>query len=70
MITSVITELSVVKNNYVDLETYTPQSCDRRVFMSVYKGYEQEKSEMGKIDFDDMLLRCLQLFKEREWTIK
>lgn len=69
MITSVITELSVVKNNYVDLETYTPQSCDRRVFMSVYKGYEQEKSEMGKIDFDDMLLQCLQLFKEREWTL-
>lgn len=31
----------------------------------IYNAYQEFLSEQNKIDFDDMILRCLQLFKER-----
>ncbi len=57
---SIMTEISIIKNNYIDLDTYVPSSCKKEMFRKIYAGYEQRKESLGKIDFDDMLLRCLE----------
>ena len=66
MTKNVITEISRIKNNYVDLKAYTPQSCEKPFFLELLRAYEKEKREHGKIDFDDMLFNCAQLLREDE----
>lgn len=67
---NVITEVSRIKNNYVDLKTYTPQSCEKGYFLELYRAYEKEKKSNGKIDFDDMLSKCAELLRTDEKVLK
>lgn len=60
---SIMTEISIIKNNYIDPDTYIPTSCDKQVFRNILKSYEKHKESLGKIDFDDMLLKCLELLE-------
>ena len=58
-------EISFIKNTDADIENYTPKSCEKKTFVHVYRAYEKEKFELGKIDFDDMLVRCRDLLTDR-----
>ena len=60
---SIMTEISIIKNNYIDPDTYIPTSCDKKVFRNIMRSYEKHKETLGKIDFDDMLLKCLELLE-------
>ena len=62
-IKNLLTEISVVKNNYIDIYNYDPQSCKKDSFIKYFKGYENYKEEVDKIDFDDMLIEVENLFK-------
>ena len=56
-ITSLMTDISVVKNNRVPLKKYEQKCCDdHELFRQLYESYEEFKSENHKIDFDDMLI--------------
>lgn len=61
---AMLTEISVVKNNFIDLKDYAPSCCEKKYFVDLYNQYEEEKEARGKIDFDDMLAKCLELLKE------
>lgn len=61
---SISGEISNVKGNMIDLSEYTPKSCIREEFQCVFQTYEKELQCQRKIDFDDMLLKCYQLFME------
>ncbi len=61
---SIATEITSIKNNYTDLQTLKPESCEKKTFLTVYKAYEKRKQVLRKLDFDDMLLVCLRLLKE------
>lgn len=55
-IKTLMTDISVVKNNFLDYKEYQPKcSADKSLFQKMYEGYEAYKEEMGLIDFDDML---------------
>lgn len=58
MAKTIATEMSVVRNSYIPLEKYNPSGCEKELFLKVYKAYEVEKRNSGKIDFDDMLVKC------------
>ena len=60
---SIMTEISIIKNNYIDPDTYIPTSCEKQVFRKIMGSYEKHKETLGKIDFDDMLLKCLELLE-------
>ena len=60
---SIMTEISIIKNNYIDPDAYIPTSCDKKVFRNILRSYEKHKETLGKIDFDDMLLKCLELLE-------
>lgn len=58
-------EISNLKNNQIDLETYESACCPDGVFREIYTAYEKRRKELRKIDFDDMLVLCYELFKTR-----
>lgn len=64
-ITSLMNEISHVKENRLDLRYYYSQNCPEEWFQKFYEGYEQELVQSGKIDFDDILTMCYDLFAER-----
>ncbi len=63
-------EIGSVKNRMEKLEKYEPKCCGKEKFRSVFDCYEKRKKEMGKIDFEDMLLYCLRLFQTRPDILK
>lgn len=66
--TSLISQISYARNAGLDPYKEYPDKivlCDTDVkFAPLYKGYENLKHSENKIDFDDMLILTLQLFKQ------
>ena len=60
-----ITEISNVKNRGVSVDRYESARYGA-MFGTVYKAYEKQRKALRKIDFDDMLLLCYDLFRRRE----
>lgn len=58
-------EISVIKNNQLEVNAYESHSCDTILFRKIYEQYEQERKAKKKIDFDDMLVLTYQLFVNR-----
>lgn len=58
-------EISMVKNEQIDLEHYYSKSCPEEVFRGIYQKYEQMHREMGLLDFDDMLVYTWELLRGR-----
>lgn len=64
-INSLITEISVIKNNQLILEEYHPKCCDdQHLFIELFEAYEAYKKELKLIDFDDMLIFAYKTMKE------
>ena len=59
-------EISVVKGNRIPLEHYYSTCCPDEVFRQIYQGYVKTLKARRKLDFDDMLLYCYQLFTKRK----
>ncbi len=55
---NVNSELTLVKNELIDIENYNSINFSNGDFSSLYKMYEEYKEEKNKIDFDDMLSKC------------
>lgn len=64
-ILSILGEISSVKGEMIDLEHYYAQNCSEEIFKRLYTGYEESMRHAGLIDFDDMLVMCYELFKQR-----
>ena len=59
-------EISVVKGNRISLEHYYSSSCPDEIFRQIYNGYQKTLRQRRKLDFDDMLLWCYELFEKRK----
>ena len=59
-------EISVVKGNRISLEHYYSSCCPDEVFRQIYQGYRKTCQEKRKLDFDEMLLYCYELFDKRK----
>lgn len=59
-------EISMVKNTGIRLEHYYPKNCGKEIFEQIYQGYDQRMRRHRLIDFDDMLVYCYKLLKERK----
>lgn len=63
---SILSEISSVKGERIALEHYYSKNCLDAVFRQLYAGYEEKMRRAGLIDFDDMMVLCLELFTERK----
>ncbi len=59
-------EISIVKNTDILLQHYYPKNCGKEVFEQIYQGYDQRMRRQRLIDFDDMLVYCYELLRERK----
>ena len=59
-------EISRVKGNELDIESFRSGVCDRENFQKVFGAFEGMLRSEQKLDFDDMQLLCLKLFKENK----
>lgn len=59
-------EISVVKGNKISLEHYYSSCCPDEVFRQIYQGYREACQSRRKLDFDDMILYCYELFSQRK----
>ena len=59
----VINEISFVKNELMDKRDFKSEILNNDEFIKVYNTYEDYKSEINKIDFDDMLIKTYDLLK-------
>ena len=65
MVAGILSEISSVKGEMLDLRHYYSQNCPDEVFRAMYEGYEERMRKAGLIDFDDMMLMCRELFLQR-----
>ncbi len=65
-IKNINSELTLIKNNLIDIEYYNSMNFSNDDFKSMYNIYNDYKEEQNKIDFDDMLYKCYKLLKEDE----
>lgn len=59
-------EISLVKNEQIPLEHYYSASCSEENFRKIYGKYQEYLVNSHLIDFDDMLVYCYRLFRERK----
>ena len=64
-IQDIAAEIGKVKNNRIPLEEFVSEKCSADAFRNIYRNYEQYRKELKKIDFDDMLVLCYELFRSR-----
>ena len=63
-------EIGNVKNNCMDIEEYEPVKYTTEKFRKLYRTYEDTKKKYRKIDFEDMLIQCRDLFMKRPDILK
>ena len=63
-------EIGNVKNHCRDIGEYKSRRYDTRRFRELYLAYEEEKKKLRKIDFEDMILYCRELFLKRPDILK
>ncbi|MBH1941692.1 ATP-dependent helicase [Mobilitalea sibirica] len=69
-IMDLLSEISLVKSNRINLENYYSSNCGDEIFRIIYKEYDSRLKQSHLIDFDDMLILCHQLLKERQDILK
>ena len=65
-LSGIINEISYVKGEMMSLSYYHSNNCSDELFAQIYEGYEKRLREENLIDFDDMLVFCYELLKERK----
>lgn len=65
-IDNIINEISIIKNESINLYDFDPKSIHKSDFINIFNKYEEEKENSLKIDFDDMLFKCYNLILENE----
>ena len=58
-------EISCIKNNQLEIKEFQSVYCPSTVFREIYYTYERERNRRKKLDFDDMLVLCHDLFIKR-----
>ena len=64
-IQDIAAEIGKIKNNRLSVDGFVSAKCSADAFRAVYADYEQMRKELRKIDFDDMLVLCCDLFVKR-----
>lgn len=58
-------EISLVKNDRIDLSHYYSANCSEEVFRDIFAKYQRKLEDAKLLDFDDMLVYTYELLKER-----
>ncbi len=59
-------EISLVKGNGIQPENYHSAGCPDQAFQDIFRGYVERCRQERLLDFDDMLVYCYDLLRQRE----
>ncbi len=62
----ILNEISIIKNDRIDLKHYYAKNCSEENFLKLYYGYDRRLREENLIDFDDMLAMTYELLTARQ----
>lgn len=65
LLQGLISEITTVKSEYIDLEHYYSTTCGEEEFRSIFRSYEDTLHREHKLDFDDMLVYTYELLRDR-----
>lgn len=66
LISLILSEISQIKNGRLALDEFNSKVCPENTFRKIYRAYDKKLKQSRLIDFDDMLLDCYLLLKERK----
>ncbi len=69
-ISDILNEISVFKSEMHEIKDYVAKSCVNSLFRRIYTSYQNKLRKNNKVDFDDMILICYRLLKERPDILK
>lgn len=69
-LSGIAAEISSIKNNRLELDTFESVQCPPGIFRQIFKEYERQRSRCKRLDFDDMLVLCHDLFVKRPDILK
>lgn len=64
-ISGILSEISLVKGERMDIEHYYSINCSEDIFKKIYCAYDSRLRKANLIDFDDMLVLCYELLTGR-----
>ena len=67
---SIMDDIGKAKGNMENVRDFSPITCDKELFLKVLDEYEREKELSNKVDFEDMLRLCYELFKDKPHILK
>ena len=70
IISSILSQISIVKCDMINIENYYSKDMPEDVFREVYRRFHHEMNRFGKIDFDDMMVMCYELLNKRPDILK
>lgn len=70
MIRSITAQIGIVKCDMLDIDSYYSKDMPAEEFRSIYRQLEKCMKDIGKIDFDDMMVMCHQLLINRNDILK
>lgn len=65
IINSIVSQVSLVKCDMMDVESYYSKDMPEDAFREVYHRLEQQMKRSNMIDFDDMMVLCYELLSQR-----
>lgn len=65
-ISGIAAEISLVKNDRINLAHYYSANCSEEIFRNIYGKYHDRLERARLLDFDDMLVYTYELLNERE----
>lgn len=65
-LSGLLNEISFVKGEMIEPSLFHSSNCADELFAKIYEGYEKQLRQNHLLDFDDMLVFCYELLKERE----
>ena len=63
-------EIGLVKNNGLKIGQFVSKKCRQDTFRELYEKYEAQRKAVRKLDFDDMLVLCKDLFVSHPDVLK
>lgn len=70
IIGQVINEISFIKNELMDINSFSSEVLTKEDMKHTYSMYEEYKNNINKIDFDDMLINTYFLVKENKTILE
>ena len=59
-----LADLSLLRNSNTTMAGFLPKNVEKSVLKDAVREYDSHKEQLKKIDFDDMLILCKQVFEE------